>query len=242
MDTRVPLIVGAALIAVGLAVGGYFVGDGFLSARLGDRYVTVKGLSERPVKADLAIWPISFVVTGNDLGAVYDQLQQDGAIVGNFLKAQGFSDEEIARDAPRVTDKQANSYNSGPIGTRFVVTQRVRLRTEKVDEVESAARKAVVLLERGVILSDDYGATEPVFVFTKLNDLKTDMVQEATEVARATAAQFAEDSGSKLGGIRRANQGVFQILARDDAPGISESSQVEKTVRVVSTLTYFLED
>lgn len=235
------LLLGAAVLSAGIAGGGYFVGDGFLSGRLADRYVTAKGLSERPVEADLAIWPIRFVVTGNDLQETRLELTADAEAVTRFLRAQGFTEAEISLDAPIVTDRQAQLYGSGrAAGQRFVVEQLIKLRSKDVHKVAEANQIASTLLQAGVVLSSDRGPSRPFYVFTGLNELKTEMVAEATQVARATAEQFAGDSGAKLGGIRRANQGVFQVLPRDRAPGIDEAGQIEKTVRVVSTLQYYL--
>jgi hypothetical protein len=94
-----------------------------------------------------------------------------------------------------------------------------------------------------VVLSStgEYGIGGPTFVFTKLNQLKPSMVKEATANARSAAEQFAADSRSEQGSIRHANQGVFVILPRDQAPGVNEGAQLQKMVRVVSTVQYFLE-
>ena len=183
------ILLAAGILGLGVAVGGFFVGDGFLSARLGDRYVTAKGLSEQDVKADLAIWPIRFVVTGNNLEDVRRDLEANADTVRAFLTSHGFGEDEITIDAPSVTDLQAQAYRSGPITNRFIVEQLVKLRSTKVDAVGTANRDAAVLLQRGVILTSDRGPSEPVYVFTGLNDLKTEMVAEATKHARATAAQ-----------------------------------------------------
>jgi hypothetical protein len=99
------------------------------------------------------------------------------------------------------------------------------------------------LIAAGVVLQASAGpGTGPTFLFTGLNDLKPQMIAEATANARAAAQQFATDSGVELGGIRRASQGVFVILPRDPAPGVIEESQLHKTVRVVATIEYYLSD
>jgi len=90
------------------------------------------------------------------------------------------------------------------------------------------------------VLSSDYGPSGPTYLFNGLNEIKPDMIAEATASARESASQFAKDAKTELGDLRRANQGVFQILARDQAPGVSEQQQPVKTVRVVSTVEYYL--
>ena len=141
-----------------------------------------------------------------------------------------------------MTDVAAQPYRSGPIDNRFIISQLLMLRSEEVEKVAEAARSASELVEAGVILSSDMGPSQPIYLFKSLAELKPEMLDEATARAREAAQSFAEDSDSKLGGIKRANQGVFQILARDQAPGISESSQIAKRVRVVSSIDYFLVD
>ncbi|GAK46522.1 conserved protein [Tepidicaulis marinus] len=235
-------IIAGALIGLGVAAGGYFIGTGYYDAHMGNRVVSVKGLSERNVTADLAFWPIRFVATGNDLGQVQGKIRADAKTIRDFLADYGFEAANIELQSPQVTDVAAQPYRSGPIENRFIISQLLMLRSQDVEKVAEAARSASDLVERGVILSSDMGPSQPIYLFKSLAELKPEMLDEATARAREAAQSFAEDSGSKLGGIKRANQGVFQILARDQAPGISESDQIAKTVRVVSSIDYFLVD
>lgn len=234
------LIVAALFIAGGITAAGWFAGAGVTKARLGDRYVTVKGLAEREVEADLALWPIRFVATGNDLSVVQAQVKKDSDTIVAFLKAQGFSDAEISVESPQVTDLFAQAYRSGPVENRFIIAGLVMLRTNSVEKVSTANRQAASLIEQGVVLSSDQGPSRPSYVFTKIADVKPAMIEEATKRARESAQKFAEESDSRLAGIRFANQGLFEIQARDGVPGVSESEQVGKTVRVVTTIDYFL--
>jgi hypothetical protein len=127
-------------------------------------------------------------------------------------------------------------------GSRYVIRQTVVVRSLKPDLVLAASQLVGDLVSAGVVLSSggDYGNGGPTFVFTGLNKLKPQMIAEATARARESAEQFAKDSHSDIGGIRRASEGVFEILPRDQAQGISEASQIVKTVRVVSTIDYSL--
>ena len=234
-------LVAAALVAIGLAISGWFVGHGFETGRQ-HREVTVKGVSERDVKADLALWQIRFVDAGNDLAAVQASIRHDEVKVNDFLKQHGFKVEDIAWRQLEVTDRAAQAYGSGEYPSRFIIARTLMLRSTEVDKVAAAAEATPALVEAGVILNDDGGGGGPVYLFNGLTELKPDMIAEATRHARDAATQFAHDSGSKLGGIVRANQGVFQILARDKAPMLQEQHQVKKTVRVVSTIEYALVD
>jgi hypothetical protein len=236
-------LLGAVAIAGGLALGGWFVGAGFVESRLGTRSVTVKGLAERDVRADLAIWPLRFVATGNELAVVREKVVADEAAVRAFVADAGLRDATVEVAGFEVTDALAQIYRSGPVEVRFVMAETLVVRSTDVDAVAALAQRVGELVSSGVVLSSEGGpAGGPVYLFTGLNAAKPEMVAEATRNARASAEQFAADSGSALGGIRSASQGVFQILARDEAPGLMEPYQIAKRLRVVSTVEYFLAD
>ena len=231
-----------AIIAFGLIIAGLFVGMGFARSRT-DRYVTVKGVSEREVQADLAIWPLRIVAASDDLGAANSQLQESLRKIREFLTAQQIDASQAQLQDFSVIDAQTNQYSGGvQAGSRFVIRQTVVVRSTKPELVRAASQRVSELVSAGVVLSSggEYGNGGPTFVFTGLNKLKPEMIGEATARAREGAEQFARDSRSSIGGIRRASQGVFEILPRDQADGISEASQITKTVRVVSTIDYAL--
>lgn len=233
----------ALLIAAGLALGGWFIGNGFYQGRASDRYVSVKGAAERNVTADLAIWPLRYVETGNDLKRIQDRIEKDRQQVMHFLKDQKIPSDDIRVANLDVTDLYAQSYHSGPIKKRFIVAQTLLVRSDQVKQVESANQNLSALVEKQVVISNKgpYGGG-PYYLFNRLTSIKPQMIHQATMHARAAARQFAEDSNSELGGIRRANQGTFVILARDKAPGLSAKTQPLKTVRVVAHLQFYLED
>jgi hypothetical protein len=233
----------AVLLAVGLAVAGWFVGNGFLRGRTTARYVEVKGLAEREVAADLALWPLRFVATGNDLSVAQTEITRDTREVYSFLARHGVDTGGVQLLALEVSDAEANRFQGERGGTRFVIQQTVMVRSNEPQVVLAASQRVSELVRSGVILSSsgEYGIGGPTFVFTRLNQLKPTMVKEATANARAAAEQFAADSWTALGNIRYANQGVFVILPRDQAPGVSEGGQLQKIVRVVSTVQYLLE-
>lgn len=231
----------ALAIALGLAVAGVFVGQGFIKGRAADRYVTVKGISERDVKADIALWPLSFVSTDDDLDRAQSMIGEAKEAVLAFLNTHGIDKSEVELQRLEVTDVLANPYRSGPSTNRYIITQTLMVRSEDVELIQASSQNVGQLVESGVILSTGgQFSSGPTFLFTHLSDLKPEMIEEATANARRSAEQFAADSGSRLGGIRRANQGVFVILPRDRAPGIMEGNQLNKTVRVVSTIEYYL--
>ncbi len=231
------------IIAVGLALAGLFVGGGFARGRAADRYVTVKGISEREVQADLAIWPLRIVSASDDLATANAQLQQSLQKIRAFLTAQQIDATQATLQDFSVIDAQTNQYSGGATaGSRFVIRQTVVVRSMKPALISAASQRVSELVNSGVVLSSggEYGNGGPTFVFTGLSKLKPEMIAEATARARESAGQFARDSKSGIGGIRRASQGIFEILPRDQADGITEASQIVKTVRVVSTIDYAL--
>lgn len=235
----------AAILALGLALGGLLAGNGFARARASERYVTVKGVAEREVKADLAIWPLRVVGADNDLAAANKKVSTSVAGVRQFLSRHGIDTSQIQLADFSVSDAEASQYapNARP-ANRYVVQEMVLVRSTHPDEVLKASQQISELASIGVAVSggSGYGGGDngPTFVFTGLNALKPAMIADATARAREAADQFARDSHSDVGSIRQAYQGVFEILPRDQAPGISESSQIAKVVRVVSTIDYYL--
>ena len=236
-------ILGNVILALGLAAAGLLAGLGFARGRAADRFVTVKGVSEREVKADLAIWPLRVVAADNDLARAHASLQQSVGRIREFLVRQQIDTANAALQDFSVSDALANQYGPGDrAGVRYVIRQTVVVRSTEPERVLAASQRVGELVSAGVVLSSggEYGGGGPTFVFTGLNALKPPMIAEATARAREAAAQFARDSRSEIGGIRQASQGVFEILPRDGAPGITQEGQIVKTVRVVSTVEYFL--
>jgi hypothetical protein len=235
-------VVSTIAVALGLALGGWFIGHGFATGRATDRYVEVKGLAEREVTADLALWPLRYVSTGDDLAAAQAQITRNTRQVYIFLSRNGIDTASVQLQALEVSDAFANRFPGERAGPRYVIQQTVMVRSRSPDVVMAASQRVSELVGAGVVLSStgEYGIGGPTFVFTRLNQLKPPMVKEATANARAAAEQFAADSRSDLGSIRQANQGMFVILPRDQAPGVNEGAQLQKVVRVVSTVQYFL--
>ncbi len=238
-------MVRTAILAAGIALGGLLAGNGFARARAADRFVTVKGVSEREVRADLAIWPLHLVGADNDLSAANAKLNTSIAGVRAFLVRHGVDTSQIQMTDFSAADAYANQFASDrKPANRYIVHQTVLVRSNRPDQVLAASQQVSELAAIGVVISSGEGDAGdrggPTFVFTDLNKLKPGMIADATAHAREAATQFARDSHSDLGAIRQANQGVFEILPRDEAPGITESSQIAKIVRVVATIDYYL--
>lgn len=232
-------IIPAALIAAGLTLGGFFPGYYYYKTKADSRSVTVKGLAEKNVTADMGIWNVQFTVSGNDLSAARAQIGRQADEVVKFLKAQGFTNSEISVGRIETNDLMANPYrdNTAAATSRFILTQNIIIRSDKVQNIANAMSLSNELIGKGIVFSSQSAS----YLFTKLNDIKPEMLKSATENAKEAALEFARNSGSKVGRIKTANQGVFSILAADD-PNSYEASQINKKVRVVSTVEYLLED
>jgi hypothetical protein len=225
------------LIAAGLIGLGWFVARGVVDFRALDRTVTAKGLSEREVPADTAIWPVRLDLAGDDLQALTEDLAAKTARVVAFLKANGFSDDEITLGAPAVIDRQAQRYGGGPPDQlRYQAGRAVTVYSHDIAAVRAAMTKVAELGREGVAVGGQDFDSRTQFLFTGLNDLKPAMIEEATLGAREVAEKFARDSDSSLGKIKTARQGQFSINDRD-----SNTPHIKK-VRVVATLTYYLDD
>ncbi|HPA75674.1 MAG TPA: SIMPL domain-containing protein [Deltaproteobacteria bacterium] len=233
--TKPALVLGAFLF-LGLALCGYLVSTSILRIKALDRTITVKGLSEREVRANVAIWPIPFKEADNDLNTLSTRIQKKNAIVIDFLTKSGFSENEIFTSAPAVTDRLAQDYAGAEKALRYSGSSTISVYTDKVDLVRDSMKRLVDLGKQGVAISGQDYEYKTTFLFTGLNELKPAMVEEATRNAREVAIKFAQDSQSTLGKIRRASQGQFTIEDRDaNTPYI-------KKVRVVSTVEYYLSD
>lgn len=222
----------AAVLSLGLVAGGYLLGDGLTRARHADRSVTVRGLAEREVTADLATWTIAYSETAENLEAAQSGIDRDTGQIRAFFRDVGFP-----ADALQPTGVNVSQYTENG-ASKFTVRQRMTLRSNDIKRSQNAVRRQFELVRRGVVLEEGSGMS---YTFTRLNDIKPEMVAEATKDARAAAEQFAKDSGTSVGTIKSATQGYFSIDARDgDAGGWGVSDTPYKKVRVVTTVDFYL--
>jgi len=223
-------------IFLGLALLGHFLGTSAIKFKEYERTVTVKGLSEREYPADIAIWPISFLEVGNDLTEVYLAVEKHTQTLIAFLEANGFERRELTISPPGVADKLAQGYEKARIEFRYMATQTVTVYSDKIDAVRAAMNRLGDLGKQGIAITDDNYQHATEYLFTRLNEVKPEMIEEATTQAREVATKFAKDSSSRLGKIKQASQGQFSIGDRD------KNNPHIKKVRVVSTIEYYLSD
>lgn len=230
------LILGLALV-LGLALLGYQLGDAAIRYKEYERTVNVKGLSEQEFPADVVIWPIQFAVASNNLEELYGAIDRGEEKVRQFLLAQGLSDEEISVAMPAITDKSARDFDNGVRAEfRYTAQQTVTVYSSQVGKVRAVMGSLSELGKQGIALTGGNYQGQPQYLFTRLNEVKPAMIEEATRKAREVAEKFAGDSQSRLGKIKRASQGQFSINPRDiNNPHLMN-------VRVVSTVEYYLSD
>jgi hypothetical protein len=236
-NNKVAATVLGLFVFLGLAALGHFLSKAAMDYKMYDRSVTVKGLSEREYKADIVIWPIQFTVANNDLGVLYDFIDEQTAKIRGFLEENGIAADAITVAAPAITDKSAQQYgNSAKAEFRYAAVQTVTVYSQNI----AAVRKVMGILSRlgkqGIAFTGGNYQSQTEYLFTRLNEVKPEMIEEATMKAREVAQKFATDSQSALGKIKRASQGQFSINDRD------KNNPHIKRIRVVSTVEYYLSD
>ena len=232
------ILLAAAVLAVGMIAGGYLLGDGLKRAHLADRAVTMRGLAERNVTADLATWTISFTSQGTELDAVRAESDQRAQTVLAFLRQAGFPAQAVTDAGGSVNQ----FYDTNRGANQVTVNRRIQLRTNDVMRARAAYARQFELIRGGVAIQE---GSSIQYSFTQLNSIKPAMIAQATQDARRAAEQFARDSGTGVGGIRSATQGYFSIGARDgdvseEGGGGGTDSPFQK-VRVVTTIEFYLD-
>jgi hypothetical protein len=251
MNNKVITLVFLAIF-LGLAINGLILGRAIERFKKEDRTISVKGFSEREVKSDLAVWTIKTRIADNDLAAGSKAIEEVKMKVIAFLKEKGIKDEEIIQKDLLVNDKKAQEYDvSNTINTyRFIIDNIILVRSNQVENIEKVSRMTDELLKRGVLISnrDEYnGAVR--YYYTKLNDIKPEMLTDATKNAKNAAIRFAKESNSKIGKLKKASQGLFSVIDRDESLSGPADAQVYasgtndlvKKVRVVVSVDYSIE-
>lgn len=226
------------VFATAIILAGYFIGNMHKIGKKYDRFVQVKGLSEREVKADLAVWPINITLTGNDLKTLKQEIERQNEEVNNFFIKQGFGADELTKGSTNIVDIRADIYNSNSRNSefRYSAKSEFTVRTNDIDKLQKALTESLEFMSKGILLGSKNSWRPVEYIYTGLNEVKPSMIEEATRNARDVAEKFAHDSNSNVGKIRMARQGLFTINDRD------ENTPQIKIVRVVSTIDFQLED
>ena len=223
-------------IFLGLAAVGYQLANAAIKYKEYERTVTAKGLSEREYPADIVIWPIQFTESSNDLAQLYSSIEASNLKIKSFLEKNKINSNEISISAPQITDKSAQQYGNAKAEFRYTAQQTVTVYSKNIQIVQGVMKLLPELGKTGIAFTGGNYQGQTDYIFTRLNEVKPEMIEEATRNAREVAEKFAADSNSKLGKIKRAAQGQFSISARD------KNSPYIKKIRVVSTVEYYLSD
>ena len=224
-------------VFLGLVALGYILGRAAIEFKEYERTVVVKGLSERIVEADIVVWPIRFTEADNDLENLYKSVELSSSKIRAYLRKRGILPQEISSAPPSITDKSAQQYsNSAPAVFRYTAMQTLTVYSKDVKGVRRVMQELSELGRQGIVFTGGGYQSDTEYIFSRLNDVKPEMIEEATRKARQVAEKFASDSNSRLGKIKRASQGRFSINPRD-----KYNPQIKK-VRVVSTVEYYLSD
>ena len=230
------LIAESIIIGVSFVIFGFLLLTGINNFTDRDRIVTVKGLAEMEVPADKVIWPLMYKDIGNDMETLYTNIQSKNRTIIEFLESNGISRDEISVSPPEIIDMEAERYINQAIQYRYNATSVITVTSTDVDKIRKLISEQTELLRQGVAITGGDYRYNILYEFTGLNNIKPDMIEDATKNAREAAEKFALDSGSKLGKIRNASQGQFTISDRDaNTPYI-------KNVRVVTTVNYYLKN
>lgn len=236
MNDRAVVLGAVGIVAVSLAASGYLLGDGLRRAKAAEREVSVRGVSERNVTADLATWTLTFSRTDPDFTAAQGSVENQARAVRAFLTGAGFKSDQITDTNVSLNRERPNYGESGP--ERATVSRTMQLRTSDVMRARAVYARQAELLGSGVELT----GSNVSYTFTGLNALKPAMIAEATRNARTSAEEFARDSGAEVGRIKTASQGYFSVGARDgedcDDCGSTGGSTPFQKVRVVTTIQY----
>jgi hypothetical protein len=225
-------LLAAALIAVGIICLGWFLKAGIDDFANKDRKVTVKGLAEREVPADKVTWSIGTKVTGNDLPMLYEGINLQTDKIKRFLKQNGLDEKEVTINPPSISDLEAREWGDNNKNFRYIISTTITVATNKVEQVNKAIFQQAELLKQGVAIENSNAQYE----YASFQQMKPEMMAEAIKNAQKTAEQFAEASNARLGNIQTAGQGQFEIDNRD------ENTPYIKKLRVVTTITYSIED
>jgi hypothetical protein len=198
-----------------------------------DHYVEVKGLAEEIVIADQASWHINIAYSSDDLKDIYKNIVQQQDTIINFLHQKGINSNDIQKQTISIIDNSNNTYNNNTNFKKYSANSGISVNTNNINNLQQVSNNINILVESGVLITSTYAS----YLYTKLNDIKAQMINKALINAKITANQFAKQTNDKLGGIKNASQGLFTITAPD---GNFNDASIQKKVRVVTSVQFFI--
>lgn len=234
-----------AILSVGVGAAGYFINSGLCGVQSDNRSVSVRGVAERNVRADFVVWSISFDTEDKSLSRARTENIDSEKKIRDFLLAQKIKPENIKIESLVVSRSLEEDYDDEmdetyvkPHRDVYYVKEVLVVRSSAVDDIERAVHEMAELIDQGVVVSN----SEVKYIFTKLDDIKTDMIAEATKNAQVVADKFARDFGSDVAGIVHASQGWFDISPRDGLDQYREEKFIDKSVSAVVEVDFQVKD
>lgn len=235
--------ISAIIFAIAIVIAAWFLGDSYVSRANPDGVISVTGSGSENFTSDLIVWEGRFSQVSQNLEMAYNELNRDKTTVRNYLIQKGIKEENIVFNSVQTSERRKEQYENGNyIGSIFQgyqLTQNVKIESNDVEKVEQVSREITELLNKGV----QFNSTPPRYYYTKLADLKIEMISKATEDARLRAEKIAENSGGQLGALKSANLGVFQITGQNSGEdyswsGAYNTADKKKTASITMRLEY----
>jgi len=232
-----------SIAALGFIIGLTILGGAIKNRNQSDNTIAVTGLGTKKFTSDLITWSGSFSRNSMDLKTAYDQLSNDRKVIENYLVSKGipqneivFSAVDIQKQYNYITDSNGRSHQTF---TGYELSQSVSIESKNVSKIENLSRNITEMINLGI----EFASTPPNYFYTKLSELKLQMIADATKDARQRAEKIAENSGSKLGKLKKATMGVIQITAPNSNEDFSyggtfNTSSKEKEASITMKLEY----
>lgn len=232
--------IAALILAVGLLASVSVATYGFVKSRTPTSTITVTGSAKKQIKSDYVTWKGTFSRQSKNLSEAYTKLQADLEIVKNYLKEQGIAESDMTISSINTQVNYAmtpNGYMSSEVDS-YRLYQDIDLRSGDIDLITKISRQSTSLIQNGV----QFQSYQPMYFYTKIADLKIDMLALATADAKNRAQKIAENAGAKLGTLKTAKMGVFQITPINSNEvsdyGINDTSSIDKEIMAVVNCTF----
>ncbi len=234
----------AIVFSIAIVIASIILGNAVINRNKKVGTISVTGLGKTDFTSDLIVWEARFSQINNDLKQAYNDLKKDKEAISEYFKSKGLSDNVIVFNAVETNKNFKQNYTSdgkylGQEFTGYTLSQTVQINSKDVEKVEKISREVTELLNKGIQLY----SIPPRYYYTKLEDLKIEMVSRATENAHLRAKSISENSRATIGELSIANMGIFQITGLNSNEdyswgGAYNTSSKEKTASITMKLTY----
>lgn len=239
-DKKKTYIYVSLILALGLVITATILSMTWRYVSRSNVTITVTGSASKDIKSDYAIWRGNFANESSSLQDAYSKLQQSNEKVKNYLLSKGFTVEQITMSSINTTTNYVNNEQGYPTGqiTGYRLSQDVSVEMNDVDKIDRISREATELINDGV----EFNSSAPEFLYTKIGDLKVEMIGYAAQDAKERGEQIANSTGNSIGEVRSSKMGVIQINAKNSTEisdyGMNNTSSIDKTITVVVNMSF----